>query len=332
MLVFRNAGMLRAIFTTRGQQVQPWFQACRPCTTAAAATRQTHQPSSTAPKCPPSGRPSPDAHASSVDAAEVAKFNRQAGRWWDPSGSAAPLHRLNPVRIAFIRAAIERRLAALDVVPQASENVGEGDASPPRRGRKPLTGAAIVDVGCGGGLVAEPLARLGADVLGVDMASEAIAVASTHAALDPALVADARLRYEVKAVEELVAERQSFDAVLALEIIEHVSAPEEFLKNCAELVRPGGLLVVSTLNRTAASYALGVVAAERVLRWLPEGTHDWTRFPTPGEVAECLEIDCGMVSDELSGLSFDVLRNSFYLSHDCSVNYILTAYKPMPGE
>lgn len=301
---------------------------CRFCTSSPAT--RTASVLATQPRAQrvPAGPASPPP-ASSVDAAEVSKFNAQAALWWDPSGAAAPLHRLNPVRLAFVRAAIERRMAAVDAGPRAAvDGDGVGEAGP-RRARKPLDRVAVVDVGCGGGLVTEPLARLGADVLGVDMAAKAIDVAISHAEGDPALVEDGRLRYQTKAVEQLVDEGRSFDAVLALEIVEHVAAPEKFLKSCSELVRPGGLLIVSTLNRTAASYALGIIAAERLFRWLPKGTHDWTRFPTPEEVAECLEIDCGLVADELSGISFNPLRNCFYLSEDASVNYIMTAFKPL---
>lgn len=261
---------------------------------------------------PPPRRPA----GGSVDAGEVAKFDGQAAAWWDPTGAAAPLHRLNPVRVAFVRAALERRAA----------EVGAPSA---RRGVPPLAGVSLVDVGCGGGLVTEPLARLGADVLGVDMSEVGIAVARAHAAADPGLARAGRLRYEQRAVEELVADGAAFDAVLALEVIEHVAEPSQFLRDCATLVKPGGLLVLSTLNRTAASYALGIVAAERILRWLPEGTHDWSRFPTPYEVSVSLETEGGLVCEEVAGLSFNPLRNSFSLSEDTSVNYILTARKPV---
>jgi 2-polyprenyl-6-hydroxyphenyl methylase / 3-demethylubiquinone-9 3-methyltransferase len=258
----------------------------------------------------------------SVDEGEVAKFNVQAAKWWDPNGYAAPLHRMNPVRIAFIRAAIERRRA--EVAGAAAD-----DSAAALAAQKPLSGVSIVDVGCGGGLVTEPLARLGADVLGVDMSVEGVSVARAHAARDPFFKAGGRLRYEVRAVEDLVAESAGFDTVLALEVVEHVAKPEEFLRNCAAVVKPGGLLVLSTLNRTVASYALGIVAAERILRWLPEGTHNWSRFPTPHEVSLALEVDGGMVCDEVAGMSFNLFRNSFYLSEDTSVNYIMTAVKPL---
>lgn len=162
------------------------------------------------------------------------------------------------------------------------------------------------------------------------MSEACLGVARAHAALDPSL--GPRLAYTQVSAESLVASGSSFDAVLALEVIEHVSEPGQFLRDCAALVRPGGLLVVSTLNRTAASYALGIVAAERVLRWLPEGTHEWTRFVAPAEVRDVVEEE-GLVGDEVTGVSFNPLRNKFYLSQDLTVNYILTAYRPLvPAE
>lgn len=255
---------------------------------------------------------------SSVDAGEVAKFAAQAAQWWDPNGYAAPLHRMNPTRIAFVRAAIERRMHDL-------HGTGANSATERLPTHLPLAGVSLVDVGCGGGLATEPLARLGADVLGVDMSSNGIAVARAHAEWDPSLRDG--LRYRVCAAEDLVAEDACFDAVLALEIIEHVAEPNKFLQDCSALVKPGGLLVVSTLNRTAASYALGIIAAERILRWLPEGTHDWSRFVAPHEVSATLEAEAGMVCDDLTGVSFNPIRNCFSLSTDVSVNYILTAHK-----
>jgi 2-polyprenyl-6-hydroxyphenyl methylase / 3-demethylubiquinone-9 3-methyltransferase len=265
-------------------------------------------------------QPSSGGVHSSVDPTEVAKFAAQAGKWWDPNGYAAPLHRMNPVRVAFIRAAIENRMSNLGVRfdPQS---------------RLPLAGASVVDVGCGGGLVTEPLARLGADVLGVDMSVQGVVVAKEHARRDPGLVNCRHLQYRVSAVEDLVREGLMFDTVLALEIVEHVADPAVFLQDCAALVKPGGLMIMSTLNRTAASYALGIVAAERILKWLPAGTHDWNRFPTPEEVAAVLETDSGLVCDEIIGVSFNPFSNSFAISNNTSVNYMLTAHRPMtPAE
>lgn len=252
----------------------------------------------------------------SVDAEEIAKFSSHAQSWWNPRGVAAPLHRMNPVRVAFIRAAIEKQMAHVGM--------------PPSKSGRPLDGASIVDVGCGAGLVAEPLARLGANVLGVDMSVAGINAARAHAAGDPLLVRRRSLRYEVCSVEDLIRAGNSFDTVLALEIVEHVASPASFLQNCSALIKPGGLLVISTLNRTAASYILGIIGAEYVLQWLPKGTHDWRRFPAPSEVAAVLESDTDLICDEVVGLSFNPLTNNFSLSGDTKVNYILTAVKPMP--
>lgn len=253
--------------------------------------------------------------STTVDVEEIAKFNLQAQSWWDPNGPAAPLHRLNPVRVAFVRAAIESRMAQLGTA--RSKNAS------------PLHGVSVVDVGCGAGLVTEPLARLGANVLGADMSVDGINAARSHAATDPILVKRRSLRYEVCTAEDLSRTGNSFDTVLALEIIEHVANPAGFLKECATLVKPGGLLILSTLNRTAASYALGIVAAERVLRWLPKGTHDWRRFPTPSEIASVLESDTDLLCDEVVGLSFNPFSNRFSITGDTSVNYMLTAIKPL---
>jgi 2-polyprenyl-6-hydroxyphenyl methylase / 3-demethylubiquinone-9 3-methyltransferase len=270
---------------------------------------------------------------SSIDAAEIAKFDEQAQRWWDPSGHAAPLHRLNPVRLAVIRAAIEKRMTDLGVASlRSSTQTGSPDKSSPKdavSSRRPLTGVSVVDIGCGGGLVTEPLARLGADTLGVDMAVEGIEVAKSHMHLDPALANSGNLRYQVAAVEHLAKEKNVFDVVLALEIVEHVAQPGQFLQDCAALVKPGGVFILSTLNRTAASYALGIIAAERVLRWLPAGTHDWTRFLTPEEITNSLESESNMTCDHPIGLSFNPATNAFFISDDVSVNYMLTASKSL---
>jgi 2-polyprenyl-6-hydroxyphenyl methylase / 3-demethylubiquinone-9 3-methyltransferase len=272
---------------------------------------------------------------SSIDTAEIEKFSAQAKRWWDPSGYAAPLHRLNPVRLAVIRAAIEKRMHDLGVgsaSPAAKVNISErlglsSDRGSP--GRRPLEGVSVVDIGCGGGLVTEPIARLGANTLGVDMALEGIEVAKSHMLLDPILVHSGSLRYQVAAVEHLVRDGCAYDVVLALEIVEHVTEPKLFLHDCASLVKPGGILVISTLNRTAASYVLGIIAAERILRWLPKGTHDWTRFLTPEEISGYLNSETDVICDDAIGVSFNPLSNAFYISGDTSVNYMLVASKPI---
>lgn len=179
-----------------------------------------------------------------------------------------------------------------------------------------------------GGLVTEPMARLGANVLGVDMSPEGIAVAKEHARQDIELASSDRLKYEQGAVEDLAASGAKFDVVLALEIVEHVAHPSAFVRDCASLVADGGLLIMSTLNRTAASYALGIIAAERILRWLPVGTHNWTRFPRPDELSSIIDSDTELTPDELVGVALDPRTGRFSIVKDVSVNYIMTAYKP----
>jgi 2-polyprenyl-6-hydroxyphenyl methylase / 3-demethylubiquinone-9 3-methyltransferase len=272
---------------------------------------------------------------SSIDRAEIEKFSAQAKRWWDPTGYAAPLHRLNPVRLAVIRAAIEKRMLDLGVSsasPGAKENRSRGlslSSEGASRGLRPLEGVSVVDIGCGGGLVTEPIARLGANILGVDMALEGIEVAKSHMLMDPILADSGNLRYQVAAVEHLVRDGCAYDVVLALEIVEHVTEPQSFLQDCASLVKPGGILVISTLNRTAVSYILGIVAAERILKWLPTGTHNWTRFLTPEEISDYLHSKTDVTCDDVIGVSFNPLSNSFYISGDASVNYMLVASKPI---
>jgi 2-polyprenyl-6-hydroxyphenyl methylase/3-demethylubiquinone-9 3-methyltransferase len=244
------------------------------------------------------GRDADRMAGASLDPAEVAKFSAIASEWWDQTGKFAPLHRLNPTRLAFIR---ER---ALMLVGQSG-------------GKRPLTGLRILDLGCGGGLVSAPLARLGADVTGVDASEETIQVARTHARA-AGLVID----YRVGDAESLFGE--VFDLVLALEIVEHVADPPAFLRACAELVRPGGKLIVSTINRTQRARLFALIGAERFLKWIPEGTHEFDRLVTPDELhAGAPELDW----EEPVGLSFDPLQREWKLSRDVSINYFRTATK-----
>lgn len=181
-------------------------------------------------------------------------------------------------------------------------------------------------------MVTEPLARLGAKVLGIDVSKESLDVARFHSSKDPYLMASNRLEYKEAAVEDLVTDTVSFDVVLALEIIEHVSNPTAFVCSCASLVREGGVLILSTLNRTVASYALGIVAAERILQWLPRGTHDWTKFPRPEEVAQIIQTETKLIPTEVIGIGYKPLSGTFAIVRDTSVNYILTATRPFtPG-
>lgn len=241
--------------------------------------------------------------AGSVDEAEIGRFAAIADSWWDPDGKFRPLHKLNPVRVEFVR----DRLA------------GHFGRDPLARGC--LDGLRVLDVGCGGGLLCEPLARLGATVTGIDATEQSIDVARAHAeqsGLD--------IDYRHETVEDLVAAAERFDAVVCLEVVEHVTAPGPFVADCCTLVRPGGALALSTLNRTAKAFAFGIVGAEYVLRWLPRGTHQWRKFLRPSELARFLR-QGGARVEEIAGVSYDVLIDSWRLGRDLSVNYMVFASK-----
>lgn len=247
-------------------------------------------------------KPGTDA-ASSVDRDEIDRFAAQSAGWWDPAGNFAPLHRLNPVRLDYIR----------------SELLTHFGRDQPALG--PFEGLSLLDIGCGGGLVAEPMARLGFRVTAIDAAAAAIDVARAHAE-ESGLDID----YRVATAESLASEAQRFDAVLALEIIEHVTDRDTFLGAVGALLRPGGALIGATLNRTMRSFALAIVGAEYVLNWLPRGTHDWQRFVRPSEFVLGLRRN-GLATRRLAGLSYDVLNGSWSLSGDLSTNYLLTAVR-----
>jgi len=241
---------------------------------------------------------------SSIDPAEVARFSALAAEWWDPRGKFAPLHRLNPIRLGFIR---EQALARFGRDPAA---------------RRPFEGLSALDIGCGGGLVAEPMARLGFAVTGIDADATALAVARAHAS-QSALAID----YREAAAETLAAGGESFDAVLALEVAEHAQDPALFFASVARLVKPGGALVASTLNRTAKSFLFAIVGAEYLLRWLPRGTHRWGKFLRPAEVAAHLRAG-GLAVKAIEGLVYEPLRDRWTLAPDLGVNYLLFAIKP----
>jgi 2-polyprenyl-6-hydroxyphenyl methylase/3-demethylubiquinone-9 3-methyltransferase len=236
-----------------------------------------------------------------VDPREVARFAALAEEWWDANGKFAPLHRFNPVRLAFIR----DRLAAL----KRRDPLGD----------KPLRGLRVLDVGCGGGLVCEPLARLGAQVTGIDAGEQNARAAAAHAQAQ-GLAVD----YRFAAAADLVAKGETFDAVLSLEVVEHVADRRAFLKDCAALVAPGGVLILATFNRTLKSFLLGIVAAEYALGWLPRGTHDWNRFVRPSELAADLRA-AGMGISDLKGVSYNPITDRFALTSDVDVNYMAVA-------
>ncbi|MET0428318.1 MAG: bifunctional 2-polyprenyl-6-hydroxyphenol methylase/3-demethylubiquinol 3-O-methyltransferase UbiG [Microvirga sp.] len=239
--------------------------------------------------------------SSTVDPQEVARFERMAGTWWDPHGPMRVLHRFNPIRLGVIRDEACRRFGR-----------------DPRAARS-LDGLAILDVGCGGGVLCEPLARLGARVTGLDPAAANIAVARLHAEQGGVPV-----DYRTETVESVASRGERFDIVLAMEVVEHVADVRAFVAACAGAVNPGGVLVMATLNRTLRSFALAIVGAEYVLGWLPRGTHDWDRFVTPEELSEAVRL-AGLGVFDLQGVSFHPLRDAWSLSRDVSVNYMLMA-------
>ena len=244
-------------------------------------------------------RPSP-----SILSEEVARFEALGDTWWDPDGPMAPLHRLNPVRIGWARDLIVRHF-------KLETPVGA-----------PLAGADLLDVGCGAGLFAEPLARLGADVIGVDPSPAAIEAARRHAE-----ETGAHLTYRMSTIEELAAEPQRFDIVCAMEVIEHAANPKRFVATAASLVKPGGLFLASTLNRTLKSFALAIVGAEYVLRWLEPGTHRWEQFVTPLELTGFARA-AGLRRLSLRGVVYDPFGASWRLSSDTGVNYLFAATRP----
>jgi 2-polyprenyl-6-hydroxyphenyl methylase/3-demethylubiquinone-9 3-methyltransferase len=238
-----------------------------------------------------------------LDQEEVDRFARLASEWWDPAGKFRTLHRIGPARLGYIR----------DELLQHFER--------PAGGLKPFTGLSLLDIGCGGGLICEPLARLGGQVTGLDPAIENIEAGRRHAA-GQGLAID----YVNATVEDLQGQGRTFDAVLCLEVVEHVPDVGAFLKSCAALVRPGGLMLLSTINRTMKAYLLAIVGAEYVLRWLPVGTHQWERFVTPDELAGHLG-SAGLGQFSCAGLVYNPLADTWSIAGDTDVNYMARAEK-----
>lgn len=238
-----------------------------------------------------------------IDEDEVARFSAMADEWWDPSGNFKPLHKFNPIRLGYIR---DRLCAHFGRDPHSLT---------------PLSGLTLLDVGCGGGLISEPLARMGATVTGIDASEQNIGTARVHATRS-----DLNIDYRCTTAEDLYAAGEAFDIVLSLEVVEHVADIDLFLGCCAKLVSDGGATVLATLNRTPKSFLFGIVGAEYVMRWLPRGTHNWRKFVRPSELAAGLRRG-GIDTKDISGLSFNPLTDEWRVSSDVSVNYILFGTK-----
>ncbi|QFU17809.1 bifunctional 2-polyprenyl-6-hydroxyphenol methylase/3-demethylubiquinol 3-O-methyltransferase UbiG [Microvirga thermotolerans] len=242
-----------------------------------------------------------DGTSTTIDPAEVARFEKLAATWWDPNGPMKVLHRFNPARLAYIRDEACRRFGR-----------------DPRSARS-LEGLTVLDVGCGGGVLSEPLARLGARVTGLDPAPTNVSVARLHAER-----AGLAIDYRNETVEAVAARGETFDLVLAMEVVEHVADVNAFVAACGQAVKPGGALVMATINRTLRSFALAIVGAEYVLGWLPRGTHEWDRFVTPEELGAALEA-AGFGVEDLTGVAYNPLAGTWALSRDTAVNYMLVA-------
>ncbi len=242
---------------------------------------------------------------STIDPDEVAKFEAMAAEWWDPAGKFKPLHMLNPCRLGYITdqiaAEFERDLNA----------------------RRPFDGLRILDIGCGGGLLCEPMARLGAEVVGADAAPRNIPVAQLHAE-QSGLAID----YRHTTAEDMARAGEQFDVVLNMEVVEHVASPIDYLTACHDLLKPGGLHICSTLNRNAKSYLMAIIGAEQVMRWLPKGTHDWNKFITPDELYDLLH-RAGLSPVDRKGMVFNPVSWNWRLSdRDLSVNYVTASKRP----
>jgi 2-polyprenyl-6-hydroxyphenyl methylase/3-demethylubiquinone-9 3-methyltransferase len=242
--------------------------------------------------------------AKSLDPAEVEKFSKIAAEWWNPKGKFGVLHIVNPVRLAYIKEQVTARFARDPFA------------------RRPFEGLRFLDIGCGGGLLTEPMARLGAEITGIDPSQKNISTASVHAGEQ-----DLAIDYRAMTAEELAAQGETYDVILNMEVIEHVADQPAFVKTCAELLKPNGLIFVATLNRTLKSFGLAIVGAEYVLGWLPRGTHQWERFVTPQELEGWLGAN-GLKQLDSAGVTYHPFSNTWRRARDMDVNYMLVAQKP----
>ena len=240
-----------------------------------------------------------------IDPAEIAKFEAMAAEWWDPNGKFRPLHMMNPVRLDYIT----RQIAA---------EFGRDPTA-----ERPFEGLRLLDIGCGGGLLSEPMARLGADVVGADAAERNIPVARVHAE-QSGLTID----YRHTSAEALAAAGEQFDVVLNMEVVEHVADPQAYLTACHDLLKSGGLMLCSTINRNPKSFAMAIVGAEYIMRWLPKGTHEWSKFITPDELFKMIEI-AGLRPVDRKGYVFNPISWGWSISdRDLSVNYVTASIRP----
>ena len=245
-----------------------------------------------------------EAARTTIDAGEIDRFSRMAQEWWDPTGKFRPLHKFNPVRLTYIRDKV----------------AGHFGRDP--KSLKPFEGLRFLDIGCGGGLLSEPMARMGAEVVGADASETNIEVAKIHAEQS-----GTQVDYRATTSEALAEAGEKFDVILNMEVVEHVSDVELFLSSCAQMVKPGGLMFIATINRTPKAMALAIVGAEYVLRWLPRGTHQYEKLVRPAEIEGPLSA-AGMGIVDRSGVSYSPLSDRWNLSRDMDVNYMLLAARP----
>jgi len=245
-----------------------------------------------------------DAAKTTIDQSEVDRFSAMAAEWWDPTGKFKPLHKFNPVRLTYIR-------------DRVSENFGRDP-----KAHLPLSGLRVLDIGCGGGLLSEPVARMGATVVGADPSEKNIRIAQTHAA-----ETGVEIDYRAVTAEQLAEAGEMFDVVLNMEVVEHVADVDFFMRTCASMVKPGGLMFVATINRTMKARALAIFAAENILRWLPRGTHQYEKLVRPEELEAPLGAS-GMDIIHRTGVFFNPLQDRWNLSPDMDVNYMLLAKRP----